>query len=84
MIYSKHFLLSFPFESQGPVLFFVFVFWLTLVGHVPSSSPKRDNYYWPGERISKIISCVVSDGNNYQGTDSVLGLEEISSPEPLL
>ena len=51
---------------------------------LPSSGPKRVNYYWSGKTISKIISCVAFDGNNCRGTDLVLGLEENSSPEPLL
>ena len=49
-----------------------------------SSSPKRVNYYWSGKTISKIISCAAFDGNNCQGTDLVLGWEEMFSPESLL
>lgn len=54
--------------------------WLVMF---PSSGPKRGNYHWPGETISKIISCVASDRNSCQGTDPVLELE-VSSHEPLL
>lgn len=86
---SKRFLLSifcylFPLSHRILVCFFFFFFngwpWLVML---PSSSPKRVNYYWSGKTISKIISCVAFDENNCQGTDLVLGLE-ISSPEPLL
>ena len=54
--------------------------WLVML---PSSGPKRGNYHWPGETISKIISCVASVRNHWQGADPVLQLE-VSSREPLL